>query len=67
MVHVASSQRTCGDEAKDRRVDAMGCIRRIYPNIAIFVVLGHTDSLVISFLPQGLIERIKHSANPLPP
>jgi hypothetical protein len=26
MVHVASSWRSCGDEVKDKRVDAMGCI-----------------------------------------
>jgi hypothetical protein len=49
MVHVPSSQRSCGDEAKDGRVDAMGCIRLFYPNFAIFIVLGHKGSLVISF------------------
>jgi hypothetical protein len=27
MVHVASSQMSCGDEVEDRRVDATGCIR----------------------------------------
>jgi hypothetical protein len=48
MVHMASSQRSCGDEAKDRRVDAMGCIRLFYPNFVIFFVLGHKGSLVIS-------------------
>jgi hypothetical protein len=26
MLHVASLWRSCGDEAKDGRVDAMGCI-----------------------------------------
>jgi hypothetical protein len=49
MVHVASSWRSCGDEAKDRRVDATCCIRLFYLNFIIFVVLGHKDSLVISF------------------
>jgi hypothetical protein len=49
MVHVVSSWRSCGDEAKDRRVDAMGCIRLFYFNFAVFIVLGHKGSLVISF------------------
>jgi hypothetical protein len=38
-----------GDEAEDGRVDAMGCIGLFYPNFAIFVILGHKSSLVISF------------------
>jgi hypothetical protein len=50
MVHVASSRRLCGDEVKDRRVDAMGCIELLYPKFAIFIVLGYKGSLVISFL-----------------
>jgi hypothetical protein len=62
MVHVASSQRSRGDEAEDRRVDAMGCIR--------LFSLGHKGSLVISFhinrTPKGWW-RGKHSAIPLPP
>jgi hypothetical protein len=49
MVHMASSQRSRGDEAEDGRVDTMGCIRLFYPNFAIFVVLAHKGSLVISF------------------
>jgi hypothetical protein len=49
MVHVALSRRSRGDEAKDGRVDAMGCIRIFYPNFAIFIVLGHKGSLVINF------------------
>jgi hypothetical protein len=49
MVHVASSQRSCGDEAEDERVNVMGCIRLFYPNFAIFIALGHKRSLVISF------------------
>jgi hypothetical protein len=49
MVHVASSQRSCGDEVEDGRGVAMGCIRLFYPNFAVFFVLGHKGSLVISF------------------
>jgi hypothetical protein len=40
MVHVASSQRSRGDKAKDRRVDATGGIRLFYPNFVIFIVLA---------------------------
>jgi hypothetical protein len=50
MVHMTSSWRPCEDEADDRRVDVMGCIGVFYPNFAVFIVLGHKDSLVISFL-----------------
>jgi hypothetical protein len=49
MVHVASSQRSRGDEAEDKHVGAMGGIRLFYPNFAIFIVLGHKGNLVISF------------------
>jgi hypothetical protein len=49
MVHVISSWRSHGDEAKDERVNANGYIRLFYPNFAIFIVLGHKGSLVISF------------------
>jgi hypothetical protein len=49
MVHMASSQRSRGDEAEDGRVDATGCIGLFYPNFAVFVVLGHKDILVSSF------------------
>jgi hypothetical protein len=49
MVHVASLWRSCGDEAKDGRVDETGYIRLFYLNFAIFVVLGHNGSLVINF------------------
>jgi hypothetical protein len=49
MVHMASSQRSCEDEVEDGRVDATCCIRLFYPNFAIFIVLGHKGSLVISF------------------
>jgi hypothetical protein len=49
MVHVASSWRLRGDGAEDGRVDATDCIGLFYPNFSIFIVLGHKDSLVISF------------------
>jgi hypothetical protein len=49
MVHVASSWRSRGDEAKDVRVDAMGCIGLLYHNFVVFIVLSHKGSLVISF------------------
>jgi hypothetical protein len=49
MVHVALSWRSRGDKVKDGRVDTTGCIGLFYPFFAIFVVLGHNDSLVISF------------------
>jgi hypothetical protein len=49
MVHVASSRRSCEDEAKDGRVDATDCIELFYPNFVVFVVFGHNGSLVISF------------------
>jgi hypothetical protein len=39
LVHMASSWKLCGDEAKDGWVDATGCIRLFYPNFTIFVVL----------------------------
>jgi hypothetical protein len=49
MVHVASTQRSCGDKVKNRRVNVTGCIGLVYLNFAIFMVLGHKGSLVISF------------------
>jgi hypothetical protein len=49
MVHMASSRRSCGDEAEDGWVDVTGCIRLFYPNFVVFVVLDHKGSLVISF------------------
>jgi hypothetical protein len=48
IVHVASSRRSCGDDAKDGRVDATGCMRLFYPNFAVFFVLCQKDSLNIS-------------------
>jgi hypothetical protein len=46
MVHVASSRRSRGSEAEDRRVDAMGYIILFYPNVALFIVLGSKGTLV---------------------
>jgi hypothetical protein len=41
MVHVASPRRLHRVEAKDRWVDATGCVGPFYPNFTIFYVLGH--------------------------
>jgi hypothetical protein len=49
LVYMASWRRSCGDTAKDGRVDVMGYIRLFYPTFAVFIILGHKDSLVISF------------------
>jgi hypothetical protein len=46
VVHVASSQRSCEDEVKDRLIDAMGYIGPFYPNFPIFIVLGPRGILV---------------------
>jgi hypothetical protein len=43
---VASSRRSYKDEVKDRRVDAMGCIRLFYPYFIVFIVLGPRGILV---------------------
>jgi hypothetical protein len=40
MVHMASLQKSRGDEAEDGRVDATGYIRLFYPNFVVFVVLS---------------------------
>jgi hypothetical protein len=49
MVHVVLSRRSHGDEVEGERVDVMGCIRLFYHNFAVFIILGHQGSLVISF------------------
>jgi hypothetical protein len=41
MVHMTLSQRSRGDEVEDGRIDVMRCIRVLYPNFVVFVVLGH--------------------------
>jgi hypothetical protein len=46
MVHVTSSQKPCGVEAEDGRVDLIGHIGPFYPNVVDFIVLGHRDILV---------------------
>jgi hypothetical protein len=46
MVHVASSQRSRGDEAENGWVDAMGCTGPFYPNFIVFIVLGPRGILV---------------------
>jgi hypothetical protein len=35
MVHMASSQRSRGAQAKDGRIDRMGYIRLLYPNFTV--------------------------------
>jgi hypothetical protein len=41
--------RPCEDEVEDRWVDVTDCIKLFYHNVAVFFVLGHKGSLVISF------------------
>jgi hypothetical protein len=54
---VALSRRSRGVEAKDGRVDAMGCVGPFYPKIAVFSVLGPRDNLVFFSLLFGSINR----------
>jgi hypothetical protein len=70
MVHVASLQRSCGDEAEVRWVDVMGCIGLFYPNFIVFFVFGHNDSLTISFLINRTLRaggEVRNLVIPLPP
>jgi hypothetical protein len=46
MVHVASSWRSRGSEAEDGQVNATDFIGLLFPNFAIFVVLGHMGIIV---------------------
>jgi hypothetical protein len=46
MMHMASSRRSRGDEAKYERVNAMGYLRLFYPNFTIFIGLGPRGILV---------------------
>jgi hypothetical protein len=62
MVHVASLRRSRGDEAEDGWVDATGCTRLFYPIFAIFIILGHKGSLVISS-PINRTPRVGGQAN----
>jgi hypothetical protein len=54
---MASSLRSCRDEAEDGRVDVTGYIGVFYHNLVIFVGLDHNGGLVISF-PINRISRI---------
>jgi hypothetical protein len=46
IVHMASSWRSRGVEAEDRRVNATSCVGPFYPNFAVFIVLGPRSNLV---------------------
>jgi hypothetical protein len=50
VVHVASSQRSCGSEAKDGRFDGVGCgaveVKPNYPLLDVIFILAHKDILV---------------------
>jgi hypothetical protein len=46
MVHMASSQRSCADEAEEEQIDVTGCIGPFYLNFTIFIVLDPNDILV---------------------
>jgi hypothetical protein len=46
MVHVASSQRSCEDEAEDGRVDVTYCIILLYLKFTVFTILGPESTLV---------------------
>jgi hypothetical protein len=48
MVHVASSRRSRGVQAKGGWIDVTGCIGPFYPDFAIFIVLGPEGVLVFS-------------------
>jgi hypothetical protein len=45
MMYVTSSWRLGRVEAENRRVDVMGYIGPLYPNFAIFILLGHRGIL----------------------
>jgi hypothetical protein len=47
MVYVASSRRSRGDEAKDERINARGCIRLCYPYFTVFTILCTRGILVL--------------------
>jgi hypothetical protein len=67
MVHVASSWRSRGDEAKGRWVDAIGRIGLFYPNFVVFIVLGPRGNLVfwlvLAVLKPNRIIRMYTDAN----
>jgi hypothetical protein len=53
VVHVASSRRSSGTEAKDGRFDDVGCgameIRPSYPSLGVIFLLAHRGILVFCF------------------
>jgi hypothetical protein len=49
VVQVASMWGSRRDEAEDGWIIMTGCIGLFYPNFAVFIVLGHTGGLIISF------------------
>jgi hypothetical protein len=46
VVHMALLPRPREDQVEDGWVNAMGCIRRFYPNFSVFYVLGTRGILV---------------------
>jgi hypothetical protein len=54
VVHVASSQRSCGSKAKDDRFDGIGCdavdVGPNYHSLVVIFLLPHRDTLVFWFL-----------------
>jgi hypothetical protein len=63
VVHVASSRRSCGCEAKDCRFDGVGCgaveVGPNYPSLDVIFFFAHRGILVFSFpinRTQGLVE-----------
>jgi hypothetical protein len=74
VVHVASSQRLHGSEAKDNRFEGVGCgaveVGPNYPSLDVIFFLAHRGILVFCFHykydPKGWW-RGKHSTIPLPP
>jgi hypothetical protein len=53
VVHVASSRRSCGSEAKDGRFDGVGCVavevRPNYPSLYVIFLLVHRGILLFWF------------------
>jgi hypothetical protein len=47
VVRVASSWRSCEDEAEDGRINVTCCIGLFYPYFTVFVVLVHMGILVL--------------------
>jgi hypothetical protein len=62
---VASSRRLRRVEAKDGRVNAMGCVGLFYPKITVLYVLSSRGNLVFSLL-LGFISRALERWDRLP-